>query len=319
MSFWSTLHSALNNTSKLMLLYVLDSTGSSPGRQGFRMLVTLEGQMAYSIGGGVMEHKLVELSKDLLTKEYQPPFIKKQIHQTNIAKNKSGMICSGEQTIGFYQLSVKDLPVIENILRIERENGPGVVVLNQLGLFVLENINTSKHRAFEATSESEWSYMELINNKPTVYIIGGGHVGKALSRTMHQLDFRVEIFDDRQGLNTMDTNEFAHKKHNVPFDRIRQLIHEGDNSYVVVMTFGYKTDKQVLQHLQGIDVKYYGMMGSQTKVDKLYAELREEGHSIDDLARLHSPIGVQIHSKSPEEIAVSVAAEIIKVKNHKPE
>lgn len=78
-----------------MLLYVLESNGSSPGRQGFSMAVTAKGEMEGSIGGGIMEHKFVEMAKDKLMRDENELSVRKQIHNKQAAKNQSGMICSG--------------------------------------------------------------------------------------------------------------------------------------------------------------------------------------------------------------------------------
>ncbi len=98
-----------------ILMVVIRSEGSSPGRMGFLMAVSLHETMG-TIGGGIMEHKLVELSKVLLQKGPFRPFIKHQIHQSSSGKNKSGMICSGNQTVGLYYLDKSYISVIEKIL-----------------------------------------------------------------------------------------------------------------------------------------------------------------------------------------------------------
>src|SRR5258707_3662856 len=102
---WKLISNSLAANIPVMLLYVLESTGSSPGRQGFFMAVNANGEMEGSIGGGIMEHKFVEMAKEKLlavSHELLAAGIKKQIHDKSVAKNQSGMICSGEQTILLY-------------------------------------------------------------------------------------------------------------------------------------------------------------------------------------------------------------------------
>ena len=101
---WQFVANRLKNDEKVLLLVVVESTGSSPGRQGFKMGIDTEGSLLGSIGGGIMEIKLVELAKSYLQKNDTTPFLKKQIHNKNVAQDQSGMICSGEQTILFYPL-----------------------------------------------------------------------------------------------------------------------------------------------------------------------------------------------------------------------
>src|SRR5688572_10248868 len=103
----------------VMLLYVLESKGSSPGRQGFFMAVTAEGEMEGSIGGGIMEHKFVELAKEKLRSVNHKSgtgSIKRHIHDKFSTRDQSGMICSGEQTILIYEVKESDRVAIRNLV-----------------------------------------------------------------------------------------------------------------------------------------------------------------------------------------------------------
>ncbi|MBK9983835.1 MAG: XdhC family protein [Saprospiraceae bacterium] len=101
-----------------MLLLVAESSGSSPGRQGFKMAVADGRQFHGSIGGGIMEVKLVELAKDLLKEEILLPKIKNQIHRKNEPRDQSGMICSGEQTVIYFALDPYHLPEVLTIIDV---------------------------------------------------------------------------------------------------------------------------------------------------------------------------------------------------------
>src|ERR1700712_1949349 len=108
---WKLIAESLQEQTPVMLLYVLESDGSSPGRQGFGMAVNKKGEMKGSVGGGIMEHKFVEMAKEKLAAIGKPPAatsLKKQIHNKSASSNQSGMICSGEQTILLYQVLPKD-------------------------------------------------------------------------------------------------------------------------------------------------------------------------------------------------------------------
>ena len=313
MQVWKNILSQLKQDRPLVLMVVVHSEGSSPGRQGFKMWVGAEGEMGGSIGGGFMEHKLVELSKSLLQKGTFTPFIKRQIHQANIAKDRSGMICSGEQTIAFYYLNNENINFCKNIIEQSGSGQFGSLEMNERGIFFDENI--LQHSFFLQKNTNEWTYKEPLGFKHFVYIIGAGHVGLAVSQMMRDLGFYVEIFDDREGLNTLIHNKFAHKKQVVEYKKIDQYILEGENIYVILMSFGYKTDELCIQQLIHKKFKYFGVMGSSEKMKTLFASLLQQGYTQADIDRLHSPIGIQINSKTPTEIAVSIAAEIIKVKN----
>ena len=314
--FWQATYDILARYEKAILMYVLRSEGSSPGRQGFHMTIAPDLEMCGSIGGGIMEHKLVELSRSLLSAEDSgfKPFIKHQVHRDG-ERDKSGMICSGEQTIAFFHLEKKDILWLGELLNHFSNNTSVVLSLNGNGVSLLTDNNTLTHPQFESYEDHSWTYRERLGFKEIVYIIGAGHVGLALSRLMRDLDFYVIIIDDRKGLNTLESNQYAHKKIVQNYDEIASVVAEGKNTYVIVASFGYRTDKVILRHLSGRNYNYLGMMGSKEKVKRLFEELQAEGHGAEVLEKIHSPIGVAINSKTPMEIAVSVAAEIIQVKN----
>jgi xanthine dehydrogenase accessory factor len=133
---------------------------------------------------------------------------------------------------------------------------------------------------------------------------------------MSAMDFYIHLYDTREGLNTMERNEFANEKKIISnYAELAQLISSGKNNYVVIMTFGYRTDDEAVKALMNKEFKYIGLLGSKKKIEKMFADYRNEGISEELLHKIHSPIGIQIKSETPEEIAVSIAAEIIKAKN----
>ena len=106
---WSFIVKKLEQEINIVLMLVLESAGSSPGRQGFKMAVSADDQMDGSIGGGIMEHKLVVKARDMLKKKEQNYFFKKQIHRKDSPQDQSGMICSGEQTVVLIPISKETL------------------------------------------------------------------------------------------------------------------------------------------------------------------------------------------------------------------
>ena len=120
------------------MLTVIESIGSSPGRQGFKMLVAQDGFIWGSIGGGVMEHALVTEAKDLLQQKNAPfTVFKKQVHRKK-AQAGSGMICSGEQSVVFHLLDKKSVAIIEMIIEILDSNQKGLLTLSDVSFEVEE-------------------------------------------------------------------------------------------------------------------------------------------------------------------------------------
>ena len=312
---WKFISDSLFNNIPVVLLYVLESTGSSPGRQGFFMAVNTYGEMEGSIGGGIMEYKFVEMAKAKLKVEADETSVHKQIHDKTAPKHKSGMICSGEQTIVIYKIFNTDKAHIEHIIECLHQQQNGTLHLSPAGISF--NSKLSPHDfEFKLTSEQDWRYTEKIGFKNQLYIIGGGHCALSFSRIMRMMDFHIHLYDDRSNLNTMEKNEYAHQKHVIKdYGEISSHIPEGKNHYVVVMTFGYRSDYVALWSLLGKKFKYVGLLGSKNKIDKMFADYIQEGIEASLLEAIHAPIGVNIKSQTPEEIAISIAAEIIKVKN----
>jgi len=169
---------------------------------------------------------------------------------------------------------------------------------------------------FERLNETDFIYTENLGPKNELYIIGGGHCALALSEIASRLDFRISIFDDRPELNTIEKNQFADEITIIDgYEQIGDHIPDGDGIYVVVMTLGYTSDEVVIRSLFERDFKYFGVLGSRAKMKTLLFTLENEGFDKDRLSRIRTPIGVHINSRTPEEIAISIAAEIISVKN----
>ncbi|RSK36006.1 XdhC family protein [Hymenobacter metallilatus] len=308
-------HAAVNLRAGIpvALLCVLQSVGSSPGRQGFKMTVTA-GSLAGSIGGGIMEHKFVELARTLLRQPGFAPVLRHQVHRREAPSNRSGMICSGEQWVLLLPLSAADLPVISRVKQQLRGPGRSRLWLTARGGVQVEELAPpGPHCSVQLGSD--WAYSEQIGFRDQATIVGAGHVALALSRVLASLEFDLTVLDDRPGLNTHLLNPFAHYKRTVQYEQLPQEIPAGPHQYVILMTFGYRSDLVALRALLQHPVRYLGVMGSQAKIAEMMAVLRAEGVSEQDLARVHAPIGLPINSRTPEEIAISIAAELIRERN----
>lgn len=317
---WQLIRDSLQKKIPVTLLYVLKSQGSSPGRQGFCMAVNAGGEMEGSVGGGIMEHKFVEMAKESMKEQgaghkAQAGVLRKQIHDKTAGSDQSGMICSGEQTIFLYPVQPTELPIIEQMIASLEQFKNGTLVLSPGGISFSNSIPATDY-AFTLRAENDWEYKEKTGYKNQLYLIGGGHCAFALSRLMREMDYYITVYEERQGLNTLEKNRYAHEIIYVDdYSGMGHLIPSGRNHYVVIMTFGYRTDDQALRSLLHRKFSYLGMLGSKTKMEKLFAAYRSEGVPEATLQGIRSPAGLAINSHSPEEIAVSIAAEIIRVKN----
>jgi xanthine dehydrogenase accessory factor len=320
---WNFVADRLRAGRHVILLVVATSSGSSPGREGYKMAVSGDGQLCGSIGGGVMEMRLVDQARAILS---EPPaeagglrsFFVEQVHRKD-APNASGMICSGKQTVIFQRLTPEQINTVEQIVaRLAGKEGQVLVIsperfdVNPAGK---DDIQISNFK-FEIEPDGGFHYAERLGKKHDLYIIGGGHCSLALSELMSRMDFSIRIFDDRPELNTIEKNAFADQIILIDtYANIGEHIPAGERSYVVVMTVGYASDEAVIRSIIDREFKYLGVLGSRAKMATLLKQLRDEGYPAERLDRIRTPIGLSINSHSPEEIAVSIAAEIIAIKN----
>lgn len=307
LKFYQKVLEQLKAGEALVLMVVIKSTGSSPGRQGFLQMATATQQYG-TIGGGIMEHKWITVARELLAKGPFLPFAKLQVHRPEAGENRSGMICSGEQVIAFYYLGKKDIDLIESILSpanpaiCYRENGISI---------------SGQSDSFDDkfTYGNNWQFVQSTKPDHRVFIFGAGHVGLALCRALSVLDFEVTLLDDRLDLQQKVTDAFSQKVQLIRYEDSHLYVPEGAHHYVVVMSVGYRTDEVILRSLQHRKFTYLGMLGSRQKVSTLKQQLLQEGFDAEWLKEIIAPAGMDIKSETPEEIAISIAAQLVAVKN----
>jgi len=300
---WQFALDALDAGERATLVMVVDHSGSVPGVTGTFVVVTEEGQ-AGTIGGGAAEHKMVDQARS----HHGGAELVDFVH----TENGDGTLCNGVQSFSVLPLERQDRKGVEEIIRSLEAHETGTLTLTPAGLGFERG--TTRDTTFVG-AEDDWTFTHPLGLLDTLTIIGGGHVALALSRVMATLPFRIVVLDNRTELQTMTDNPFAHRKEVVDYTRIGDHVPEGDRSWVVVMTYGHKHDRRVVEKLLGRDYRYFGLMGSASKVKKLFADMEATGCDPDALARVRAPIGVAIRSHTPEEIAISVAGEIIGIRN----
>ena len=309
-NIWNFIADKLSENQLIYLMVNTHSHGSSPGKQGFKMAVAEDGSLHGSIGGGMMEHNLVSKARKLLAEKNTYSFLIEQDHNPKPGKEHSGMICSGKQSILFFPLDKKHLATIREIEVSIEENKPGVLRISMEEFL----FNKGEVLSTETQVQEQWAYTEQLGLPDKLFIFGAGHVGLALSQLFSTLDFQVTVFDNREDLNTFEDNHFADVKKIVDFKNIEHLIPEGENIYVAVMTFAHKNDEMIVRQLASKNIQYLGMMGSEMKVKTIFDNLKNEGIPQKALDKIDAPIGLEIGSETPAEIAVSIAAKIISVR-----
>jgi len=315
-NLWQLISDCLHKDIPVALLIVVESEGSSPGRIGFKMAVAADGSLAGTIGGGTIEYKFIKKAQANLKNGDSAPVLQRQIHNHEATTNRSGMICGGMQTIVLYPCQKSELAAFQRLVQSLENRERGTLHVSPASISFTPNQHTAEHYQFRFDAENDWLYEENVGLMNTAYIIGGGHVGLALSHILAMLDFYIVVLDERPNINTLKNNTAADEKITVSYQDIQQHIPDGHQNYVVIMTPHHQTDKRVLRQLLDKKLRYLGMMGSASKVDDVFEELRHEGVPSAKLQQLHAPIGLPIQSHTPTEIAISIAAEIIAVNNN---
>lgn len=314
---WQLICDSLQQDIPVALLIVVASEGSSPGRVGFKMAVTMDNAMVGTIGGGIIEYKFVNQVQPILKQGNFLPLLQRQVHNQEATTERSGLICGGMQSVVLYPCQKNDLVTLLRLLESLETREGGTLHLSPSGILFTPNQRNVDNYKFLFEAENEWQYEEHIGLIDTVYIIGGGHVGLALSRVLAMLDFHIIVLDERPDVSTFKNNTYAHERIIICYRDIQAHIPEGEQNYVVIMTPNHRADELVLGQLIDKKLRYLGMMGSASKVNKIIEHLRQDGISPDKLQRLRAPAGLPIKSHTPTEIGISIAAQIISVKNHK--
>lgn len=149
---------------------------------------------------------------------------------------------------------------------------------------------------------------------PRLYIVGAGHVGWHLGRIAADAGFRVHVIDDREKFANSERFPSAKEVIAEPIPEWLERADIPSSAYVVIVTRGHQHDLHALRALAARDLKYLGLIGSRAKVTRIYSALASEGVPLEQLERVHAPIGLGIGAVTPAEIAISILAELIAVR-----
>lgn len=158
-------------------------------------------------------------------------------------------------------------------------------------------------------------FVEPILPQPVLYLFGGGHVSMALAGVAHKAGFAIGVVDDRETFANRERFPMAREIY-TRFEDAFAALKPDASTYIVIVTRGHKDDMRVLKWAAGTEARYIGMIGSKRKVLSVYKALEAEGVPAERLRRVHAPVGLEIGALTPEEIAISIAAELIAVRRN---
>lgn len=308
MTIWHEIEKLLEQGRSIYLLTVVESNGSAPGRRGFKMVVSDSGYLFGSIGGGIMEFNMVEKAKNLLQDKVIQQHCIQQDHWGQ-SQSSSGMICSGSQTIAFTHLSSDDFMLIQACAESS--------VMIELSGKGIKSIGMDEIEYFTQKFADVWCYTELINMSHAIHVFGAGHVSLPTTELLEKIGFDVYLYDNRTDINTFDANKIATHKTIIDYSKIAEETNISSQDYVLIMTHKFTDDKLILSQLLNNELAYIGVLGSSNKINVMFDSLLKNGFNQEQLNKVSAPIGLDINSQTTDEIAISIAAEIIKIKRKK--
>ncbi len=335
----NTICTVLKNNEPLVLATILAQDGSTPRTAGAKMVIKIDGTIAGTIGGGLVEAKVMELAPEVL--DAKIPRVEQYDLFRSANADSMDLICGGRMDVLIEPIA----PTRENREAFEAlkdciddgKNGVmvSVVATEKAGLpghcLIHEDNLLSGDRSFCSPSVTGMAadlkgkttpqildvgnatlLFEPVFSNGTVYIFGAGHVSRALADLTRMVDFKTIVLDDRA--EYANAKRFGTAEEVVvleSFDNVFDGIEIDENSYVVIVTRGHTHDKTVLAQTLSTRAGYIGMIGSRNKRNIIYNTLKKEGVAQADIDRVHSPIGLAISAQTPAEIAVSIVGELI--------
>lgn len=285
--------------------------GSAPREVGATMLVTSDGRYAGTIGGGSQEYEVSNHAVELLEKK-QSENVKYEVSKITAAN--LGMVCGGCNTIHYQYIDVtneKTLEYLDKIIESVEDNDVYLVynLKEDLGISIEINGKLYPFTSGSNTYKEEDLFKTKIKNPMKVFIFGGGHIAKAAANLFKFLNLDVTVIDDRKDFIT-EKDFPGIKKIIMDFSEI-DCIDIRKSDYVCIMTRGHQHDITVLESVLKKEPYYIGVVGNKYK-----AVSYKEHFANTDLEniynqKVHLPVGIKISALTPEEIAVSIAGEII--------
>ena len=341
LKIYKELARALTAGEKSVLVRIIRKLGSAPRTAGTALLLRADGSFIGSVGGGLLEHDVLRKAQEVMESGRSAIFHMRLSGQEVAA---SEMLCGGDVDVLLEPVFPGDSgaeAVIQELVAMKedgrrgawvtvvaggREGGSrfliteggdvigGASMLAGLSGVDLKRWATVRGPSLETLAESEGGetvFVEPVESEALLLLFGAGHISTFVAPLARMVGFRVCVIDDRE--------EFANPERFPAADRLMvssvseafARIAVTRATYIAIVTRGHIHDRDALRSALATRPAYIGMIGSRRKRDLIYASLIQEGVTAEELQRVHCPIGVAIGAQTPEEIAVSIVAEII--------
>jgi len=334
----------------LVLATVTGTEGSTPQKSGSSALFGKPGLITGTLGGGVVEGKVQKIANTALKSKQSGLYT---FNLSNDISKTEEAICGGQISILVDANINNSIPVFRQLKSSFDARIPGVLItmvtrfdektvlinrywmssisIPEIPVAFLEKIQPvvaemlskqlqGDYRSIEISEEGEEPssvfYLEAVFPLPQLIIAGAGHIGKALTHLGALVGFEVTVIDDREEYaNYINIPDASHIVVN-DIGEAMKLVGKGDDRYVVIVTRGHKDDAAALKICIGSDLAYTGMIGSKKKIAAMRNDFLDKGWATpEQWDRIYAPVGIDIKSQSVEEIAVSIVAQLVLVRN----
>ena len=334
-----------------VLVTIIGKSGTTPRSVGAKLLISDDGQCAGTIGGGLLEKYVLEEAQKVFASRLPSRFSYRS-EEDNVTEPE--MQCGGDVDLFLEPVSpdnLNHLRIFKEIMEIIRRGGSGLLATivdpdywhsghipkmffkpdgERIGslldikemedaiMGMMGKLQKDKMPSSIVCGDQEGNrlnvFVESVVSDPILYLFGGGHVASHVAPLAHRVGFKVVVIDDRPEFADPEKFPEAEEVHEYTFDNVMERLPVDESSYIIIMTRGHSHDKNVLAQVLKSPAQYVGMIGSRRKISIIYDKLREKGFTREQLDSVHSPIGIDIGAETPEEIAVSIVAELIKVR-----
>jgi xanthine dehydrogenase accessory factor len=345
---YSEIVKALEKKERVALATLITRMGSAPRAVGAKYLIMGDRTSVGSIGGGCVEAEVWQEAQKVIEKR-EGRILHFELTSEQLAEG--GLICGGNINIFLEPLGEEFLDIYHEVARIKQKGGSAILATlisvngafskgkgskallktsgeklgSLLGGLELEKkilkesealLKEKKPKVLVLSSENRNMeiLLEPVFSEPTVYLFGGGHVSEQVAPLAKKVHFKVVVIDDREMFANRSRFPEADEVIVSEFERSFDKLNIDESSYIVIVTRGHLYDGFVLEQAVQSKARYIGMIGSKKKIRTLYDNLMGKGMTKEILDRVYAPIGIDINSETPEEIAVSIIAQLIKVR-----
>lgn len=341
-NIFAEIDKGLQQGRRMVLARIIRQVGSAPRGTGTKCLIMEDGTLKGTIGGGLLEYQVMEKAGEILEKG-RSETLHFKLTGTELAKSE--MLCGGLADVYMEPLSSDNPTTTDLFARLAAllAEGRSGVLITQIaegrphgdtaGRLLIAGDGT-RTGAIEELSEDDLQrvlkkpamalvkpggsgrpvFVEPVRPDDVLYLFGAGHVSTQVAPLAALADFRVVVIDDRSDFASRERFPAADEVIVAPFVEVFERLAVNLSTYVVILTRGHTHDRDVLLKALEKPGAYIGMIGSRRKRDVIYRSLMENGISARQLEQVHSPIGLDIGAETPEEIAISIVAELIQVR-----